>query len=412
MNSSDARGYRLTSIDMLRGLVIVIMALDHTRDFFSTAMSIDPMNDPNVGLPLALTRWITHFCAPVFVFLAGTSAGLMVARKSPADLSRFLLTRGLWLIFVDFAVISTAVSFAPGGIEQFGGRTLAFMQVIWAIGASMVSLSLLQFLGRKVCLALGALIVLGHNALDAHWPVSQGIMDLSPPLWAALKVAMSKVAGPFHFLFLYPLAPWLGVMLLGFGAAGLFELPAGARNSALLRWGIAITAGFIAAAFVDGYGEPNHWQSHERAAATLIDFLNTTKYPPSLQFLAMTLGPAAIFCAFADRMRGFFKDTFVMFGRVPFAFYVAHFYLLHALSVVLGVMQGFSAGATVHVSAVLSAGLRSVAAMGVRGVGAGRRAAVSVLPLGGQRQGAQPRVVAELRIDISRRACSTCAATA
>ncbi len=343
MNSGDARGYRLSSIDMLRGLVVVIMALDHTRDFFSTAMSIDPMNDPNVGLPLALTRWITHFCAPVFVFLAGTSAGLMAARKTPADLCRFLLARGLWLIFIDFAVISTAITFSPGGITEFGGRTLVFLQVIWAIGASMVLLALLQFLGRKVCLGLGVVIVLGHNALDGYWPASGGFADTSPPAWAALHVAMSKVAGPFHFMLVYPLLPWLGVMLLGFGASVLFEREPGARNRALFVWGIAITVGFLALRFIDGYGEPNHWRAHERGSATLIDFLNTTKYPPSLQFLAMTLGPAAIFCAFADRMRGFFKDTFVMFGRVPFAFYVAHFYLLHALSVVLGVAQGFSA---------------------------------------------------------------------
>ncbi|HEV7608238.1 MAG TPA: heparan-alpha-glucosaminide N-acetyltransferase domain-containing protein [Steroidobacteraceae bacterium] len=344
MNSPDARGYRLTSIDMLRGLVIVIMAIDHTRDFFSTAMSIDPMNDPNVGLPLALTRWITHFCAPVFVFLAGTSAGLMVARKSRADLSRFLLTRGLWLIFVEIFIVSTAATYAPGGIEQLGGKTLAFMQVIWVIGASMVLLSLLQLLGRKACLALGLLIVLGHNLLDGHWPVSQSIVDTSPPLWAALHVSMSKVAGPFHFLFLYPLLPWLGVMLLGFGASVLFEREPAARNRGLLLWGSAITAGFIVLRFIDGYGEPNHWQLQARGVATLIDFLNTTKYPPSLQFLAMTLGPAAVFCAFADRMRGFFKDMFVMFGRVPFAFYVAHFYLLHAFSLVLGTLQGIPLG--------------------------------------------------------------------
>jgi len=340
MNSSDARGYRLTSIDMLRGLVIVIMAIDHTRDFFSTAMSIDPMNDPNVSLPLALTRWITHFCAPVFVFLSGTSAGLMVARKTPPDLFRFLLTRGLWLIFVEIFIVSTAGTYAPGGIEQLGGRTLAFMQVIWVIGASMVVLSGLQFLGRKACLALGAVIVLSHNALDGHWPVSAGLLDTSPPLWAALHVSMSKVAGPFHFLFLYPLLPWIGVMLLGFGASVLFERETAARNRALLGWGLAITAGFLVLRFIDGYGEPNHWQSQARGAATLIDFLNTTKYPPSLLFLAMTLGPAAILCSFADRMRGFLKDTFVMFGRVPFAFYVAHFYLLHALSLLLGAAQG------------------------------------------------------------------------
>jgi uncharacterized membrane protein len=340
MNSQDARGYRLTSIDMLRGLVIVIMAIDHTRDFFSTAMSIDPMSDPNVSLPLAFTRWITHFCAPVFVLLSGTSAGLMAARKTPTDLFRFLFSRGLWLIFVEVFIISTATTYSPGGIEQLGGKTLAFMQVIWVIGASMVLLSVLQLLGRKACLVLGALIVLGHNALDGHWPASTGLLDTSPPLWAALHVSMSKVAGPFHFLFLYPLLPWIGVMLVGFGASMLFEREAAARNRALLLWGCAITAGFLVLRFIDGYGEPNHWQTQARGAATLVDFLNTTKYPPSLEFLAMTLGPAAIFCSFADRMRGFFKDMFVMFGRVPFAFYVAHFYLLHALSLLLGSMQG------------------------------------------------------------------------
>ena len=340
MNTADQRSYRLSSIDMLRGLVIVIMAIDHTRDFFSTAMSIDPMSDPNVSLPLALTRWITHFCAPVFVLLSGVSAGLMVARKAPADLARFLLTRGLWLIFVEIFIVSTATTFSPGGIEQLDGKTLAFMQVIWVIGASMVILAGLQFLGRKVCLALGALIVLGHNLLDGPWPASQGILDITPPLWAALHTPMSAVAGPFHFLFLYPLLPWLGVMLLGFGASMLFQYPAALRNTALLLWGVAITLLFIVLRFIDGYGEPNHWEHHARGAATLIDFLNTTKYPPSLLFLAMTLGPAAILCSFADRMRGFFKDMFVMFGRVPFMFYVAHFYLLHLLSLALGAVQG------------------------------------------------------------------------
>ena len=344
VNASDQRSYRLTSIDLLRGLVILIMAIDHTRDYFSVQMSIDPMGDPDVSLPLALTRWITHFCAPVFVFLAGTSAGLMVARKSSAELAKFLLTRGLWLIFVEVALISTAITFSPGGIEQLGGKTLAFMQVIWAIGASMVLLAGLQYLGRKACLALGALIVLGHNALDGHWPVAASFLDTSPPLWAALHSPISKVAGPFHFLFLYPLLPWLGVMLLGFGAAVLFEREPAARNRALLLWGLLITAGFVVLRFVDIYGEPNHWQVHERGAATLIDFLNATKYPPSLLFLAMTLGPAAIFCAYADRMRGFLKDTFVMFGRVPFAFYVAHFYLLHLLSLALGSWQGIPVG--------------------------------------------------------------------
>jgi len=339
---ADQRAYRLTSIDMLRGLVIVIMAIDHTRDFFHAGAAIDPMGDANVSLPLALTRWITHFCAPVFVLLSGTSAGLMVARKSPKDLFMFLLSRGVWLIFVEIFVISTCITFAPGGIEQFGGRTLVFMQVIWAIGASMVVLAFAQFLGRRICLVAGAIIVLGHNALDASWPAPQ-LLDTQSPLWVALHASMSKQAGPFHLMFLYPLLPWIGVMLLGFGISSLFEREPRARDQALWKWGMAISAGFLVLRFIDVYGDPNHWQGHELGVATFIDFLNTTKYPPSLQFLAMTLGPAAIFCAYADRMRGFLKDAFVTFGRVPFAFYVAHFFLLHLLSVLLGVMQGFSA---------------------------------------------------------------------
>jgi uncharacterized membrane protein len=340
---ADQRAYRLTSIDMLRGLVIIIMAIDHARDFFHAGMSIDPLSDPNVTPILYFTRWITHFCAPVFVCLAGVSAGLMAARKSPAELAKFLFTRGLWLLFVEFFVISTAVSFSPGGMEGLGGKTLLFLQVIWCIGASMIVLSVLQFLGRRVCLALGALIVLGHNALDFVWPQTQGLLDTSPPLWVALHAMMSKVIGPFHVMFLYPVLPWIGVMLLGFGASELFERAPAERDAALRRWGLALIALFVVLRALDVYGDPNHWEAQERGLSTFFDFLNTSKYPPSLLFLAMTLGPAAILCSYAERWRGFVKDTLVMFGRVPFAFYVAHFYLLHAMSVALGVAQGFQA---------------------------------------------------------------------
>src|SRR3569832_2279117 len=182
---------------MLRGLVIVIMAIDHTRDFFSQSMTIDPMNDPNAGLALALTRWSTHFCAPVFVFLAGTSAGLMVARKSPAELGRFLATRGIWLILIEWFVISTAFSFAPLGSPGFEGRTFAVLQVIWAIGASMLVLAACQFLGRKACLLLGAAIVLGHNALDFVWPAPEAFAPAATPLGVALHARMRGPIGPF-----------------------------------------------------------------------------------------------------------------------------------------------------------------------------------------------------------------------
>ena len=198
---TDQRAYRLTSIDMLRGLVIIIMALDHMRDFFMAGAVDDPLSDPDVSVALAFTRWITHFCAPVFVFLSGTSAGLMVARKTPRDLAWFLLTRGLWLIFIEIFVISTAISFAPGRHRAAWRQDFRFMQVIWAIGASMVVLAGCQFLGRKVCLALGALIVLGHNALDGHWPVRASIRRRQPAAvgWRC-TCPSRRSSGPFLFL--------------------------------------------------------------------------------------------------------------------------------------------------------------------------------------------------------------------
>jgi len=166
----DRRSYRLSSIDMLRGLAIVVMALDHTRDFFFRGALQDPLAGGDISAWMFATRWITHFCAPVFVFLAGTSAGLMTARKSSSVLARFLFTRGAWLIFVEWFIVSTSWTFSPEGISQAGGAVLVFMQVIWVIGASMVALSGLQLLGRRACLVLGIAILVGHNLLDTFWP--------------------------------------------------------------------------------------------------------------------------------------------------------------------------------------------------------------------------------------------------
>ena len=297
----SGRSYRLTAIDMLRGLAIVVMAVDHVRDYFLAGTSVDPTADPNVSAGLFAARWITHFCAPVFVLLAGTSAGLMAGRKSRSELARFLFTRGVWLIAVEILVIATAWSLAPGGIAEAGGRAWTSMQVIWAIGASMVALSGLQWLGRNACLALGVAVVAAHNLLDPIWPASQ-LLDQQWPLWVALHSPMSLPAGPFLFVFRYPLLPWIGVMLLGFGVSRVFELPPARRNALLLRGGVVLTLGFLLLRASGIYGDPNPWQVQPGGlTATVIDFLNVTKYPPSLLFLLMTLGPAAIVCAVADR---------------------------------------------------------------------------------------------------------------
>jgi uncharacterized membrane protein len=266
----------------------------------------------------------------------------MSARKSRGELARFLFTRGVWLIFVEIFVISTSATFSPGGLAEIGGLIFVSMQVIWAIGASMVVLSGLQWAGRFACLVFGVAITASHNLLDAVWPASK-LLDEHWPLWVALHSQMAIHAGPFLFRFAYPLLPWIGVILLGFGISGLFERDPARRNAILHQAGLALIAAFVLIRALDIYGDPNRWQIQPAGtAATMMDLLNTTKYPPSLDYLLMTLGPAALLCSLADRVKGRTKEVLVMFGRVPFAFYVAHFFLIHTLSVLLGVIQGFT----------------------------------------------------------------------
>jgi uncharacterized membrane protein len=339
----DQRAYRVNAIDVVRGLIVVVMAIDHVRDFFMVGGAQDPVTNPTATVALFMTRWITHFCAPVFVLFAGTSAGLMTARKTPAELARFLFTRGVWLVFIECTVISMSATFAPTGIAEVGGALVVVMQVIWAIGASMIVLSAAQGLGRRACFAAGVAVLLTHNLLDRWWPVTVSPLDEHWPAWVALHAQMAYRVGPVLFVFIYPLLPWIAVMLVGFAASTIFERPPVERNRTLLRVGLGLTAAFIVIRAFDAYGDPNPWRLQPAGlAATVTNFVNTTKYPPSLDFLLMTLGPAAILCAYADRFNSRLKDILITFGRVPFAFYVAHFILIHTLSVCLGVMQGFA----------------------------------------------------------------------
>jgi uncharacterized membrane protein len=341
--SRDARSYRLTNIDFLRGLVIVIMAIDHARDFFMVGNVQDPMNQPDISAALYLTRWITHFCAPVFVFLAGTSVGLMAARKSPAELGAFLCKRGIWLVFVEVAIISTAVTFSPLGITALGGAIVVILQVIWVIGVSYVLLGAAQFLGARACLLIAAVILLGYNALDPLWPPPDMESGNSSAL-ALFFYQGSFLLKPFFVLEIYPLLAWFGVMLLGYGSSFIFAKEPAARDALLIRIGGAFIIAFFVLRASGIYGESNPWHHHELGLpATVFDFMNVSKYPPSLLFLLVTLGPMAILAGVADRLSGWLKDTLVMFGRVPFAFYVAHFYLLHLMAIGLGVLQGFEA---------------------------------------------------------------------
>lgn len=341
--ASDRRAYRMTSIDLLRGLVIVVMALDHVRDSLMFGSMQDPITDPATGPLLFATRWITHFCAPAFVFLAGISAGLMGKRKSPQELAQFLLLRGLWLIVIEVVIISTAASFAPMGIAELGGRTYVGLQVIWAIGAGMVTLAGAQYFGVRTCFAVGVAIVIGHNLLDPVWPASS-TNGITGPLWTILHARQRYEVGPLSVYFSYPLLPWIGVILLGYASAGLFQGSSQEQQQRLTRIGIGMVLAFIVLRATNLYGDPQPWRLHRNdAVASVMSFLATTKYPPSLLYLLMTLGPAAIVCAFAERLRRPVQEVLLTYGRAPLAFYVAHLYLIHTIAIILGVAQGFEA---------------------------------------------------------------------
>lgn len=334
---------------MLRGLVIIIMALDHVRDFFLVGGVEYPMADPDVSVGLYITRWITHFCAPVFIFLAGTSVGLMAERKPAKDIGTFVFKRGLWLVFVEVVIISTAWTFAPFGEAELGGLSLIVLQVIWAIGVSMMILAGAQFLGPRICLLLGVAIVAGHNLLDPIWPVGAAL-EGNDIFWTFLHSQGTMVLGPFFVEVVYPLLPCTGIMLLGYGTSFLFNKPAVARDTLLIRIGVSFISIFVLLRFLGIYGDPNPWEIHSTGLlSTFFDFMNVSKYPLSLLYFLATIGPMAIICAHADKVNGWLKETLVMFGRAPFAFYVAHFYLIHLLSVFFGMAQGFEVNQLMHI---------------------------------------------------------------
>ena len=308
---------RLDSIDVLRGLVMVVMAIDHVRDYFSNAQ-FNPTDLSKTTTAYFLTRFVTHFCAPVFVFLAGTGAFLGGARgKSTKELSLFLLTRGLWLVLLELTVMRVAWSF------DYDVHMLRAI-VIWAIGWSMVVLAALVFLPRAAVLLFGLALIAVHNAFDG---VQGGT------LWSILHVqTMVEYAPGWHLFVFYPLVPWIGVMAAGY-AFGAYA----AGNRQRIRWiGLACCALFVLVRLVNRYGDPAPWESQSIALFTLFSFLNCEKYPPSLDYLLMTLGPALVLLSvLPDSARGIAK-LLAVFGRVPLFYYVLHVLLIHALAVLFG----------------------------------------------------------------------------
>jgi len=311
---TDARP-RLASVDVLRGLVMVVMALDHVRDFFgSTQVGATDLQHTTVAL--FFTRWITHFCAPVFVLLAGTSAFLWSARgRTTTALSRFLLTRGVWLILLELTVVRFGWCF---NLDY----SVFVLQVIWAIGASMVILSALVFLPAAVVAAGGIALIAGHNLLDGIAPERFGALGW---LWCVLHVPRVPV--------IYPLVPWVGVMAAGYGLGAVLLRPTAARRRLLTMLGVAMTAGFVLLRYVNRYGDPSPWSTQTSPAFNALSFLNVTKYPPSLLYVLMTLGPAIAALPALERLRGPAARVLAIYGRVPLFYYVLHIYVIHALAI-------------------------------------------------------------------------------
>lgn len=324
---------RLVSIDILRGLVIVIMVLDHVRDFLHVDALRDPLDPAHTTALLYATRWITHFCAPTFVFLAGASAWLQRARgKTPRELALFLLTRGLWLVFLELTVLGFGWSFSV--------PFLLFLQVIWAIGWCMVGLALCVWLPRAAVLALGALIIGGHNLLDPIRPEQWGSFA---NLWTALHVPglWSHDGVPYAFD-VYSLLPWFGVMLFGYGMGQVFLAPAARRDRVLLTLGLSMITAFLVLRYFNLYGDPHPWATQTTASKSVMDFLRVEKYPPSLFYVLATLGPVFALVPLIERWRGGVARFFMVFGSVPLFAYVVHLYLAHVLAIVLRVATGQS----------------------------------------------------------------------
>jgi uncharacterized membrane protein len=315
------RSDRLTAVDTLRGVVMILMALDHVRDFFGPA-GISPTNLAQTTTALFLTRWVTHVCAPVFFLLTGTGAFLARRARTVPELSRFLATRGVWLIVLELTAIRCL------GYQFNFDYQVTLLVVIWALGWAMIVLAGLVWLPLPAILAFGVALIAGHNLFD-------GVRSANP-LWSILHAQGFVVSRPGFVVFVaYPLVPWVGVTAAGYALGAVYRWDPPARRRFLLACGGALTLAFMVLRALNGYGDPVPWARQASAALTLVSFLNLTKYPPSLLFLLMTLGPALIMLAALDRATPRVLRPALVFGRVPLFYFVLHLTVIHLLAVLL-----------------------------------------------------------------------------
>ena len=324
---------RIYSLDLLRGLVMIIMALDHARDFLHfDAFIHDPLDLKSTGPILFFTRWITHFCAPVFVFLAGTSIFLQAKRKNKAELSSFLFKRGLWLVFVELVIITFAWTFDTS-------YPVLILGVIWAIGISMLCMAVLIHLPFRLLLALGLIIVFGHNVFDFMPSTNNGLF------WDFVRngnFAFHPLFAGHEIAIIYPFLPWLGLMMLGYCLGGMYnsDVPFERRKLFLSRLGWACILFFVLLRWTNVYGNPHLWSIQGNSMFTLMSFLDVHKYPPSLLYLCITIGPALLFLAYFENMNTKWSQRVSVYGRVPFFYYVMHFYILHFVAMGVFVING------------------------------------------------------------------------
>jgi uncharacterized membrane protein len=341
---------RLGSIDLLRGLVMIVMVLDHTRDFVHAGgLTSDPTNLANTTPMLFMTRWVTHYCAPIFVFLAGVGAYLQRSRgMSTSDLSRFLLTRGLWLIVLEATVIRITTWF------NVDYSYLMTLQVIWTLGVSMIVLAALIHLPLRVIAAFGLAMIVLHDAFDGIRVMSwQGPGSPAPSVAAKLWILMHQPAEFFPVLgdgspvvfVVYPLVPWIGVIAAGYVFGAIYTLDPARRRTLLLRLGLGLIAAFVVIRATNLYGDPRPWSMQPSVLFSVFSFVNTTKYPVSLLYLLMTIGPALLALAwFESRTPSRAEQIVTRVGRVPLFFYLWQWVLAHGLAIAVSAVAGKELG--------------------------------------------------------------------
>jgi uncharacterized membrane protein len=316
---------RVESVDVVRGIIMIIMALDHVRDFFGS-LAANPTDLATTTAPLFFTRWITHICAPVFFLLTGTGAYLGLRRRTRGELSRFLLTRGLWLIVLELVVVRFVMQF------NFDYR-VTVLTVLWALGWSMVFLSALVYLPTRVATAIGVVMIATHNLLD---PITAASLGALGPLWSILHAPGFILSGPDRVVFeAYPLIPWVGVAAAGYGLGAIYAWDAERRRAFLLRIGLGLTAAFVMLRAMNIYGDPVPWSEQKSPLFTVLSFLNTNKYPPSFLFLLMTSGPALLLLRWVDARTPTFLTPARIIGKVPLFYFIGHFLVIHLLAVVV-----------------------------------------------------------------------------